>query len=215
MCSLLSCIECLFHTKLYLTAPYCLQGFDVLHVQYNSLCCKHENRLNKECFAFSWPGKQFCHVLSTLISALGWLWRLYSMWQRRAGDCFCWHPGTTPHWSSPLKCHINSNKALPYQGPWRPELLGCRGAEARINTKLNEERRWWRRWGSSAGVTSCPQAPGWVRCHRYSRGLSSRDCILITRYTLSSCWVTALMWASLLTDSCYGHWPVCSLLPYS
>lgn len=52
------------------------------------------------------PGKQFCHVLSTLISALGWLWRLYSMWQRRAGDSFSWHPGThhtdTLLWSATL-----------------------------------------------------------------------------------------------------------------
>lgn len=52
------------------------------------------------------PGKQFCHLLSTLITALRWLWRLYSMWQRRAGDSFSWHPGTrhtdTLLWSATL-----------------------------------------------------------------------------------------------------------------
>lgn len=143
------------------------------------------------------PGKQFCHVLSTLISALGWLWRLYSMWQRRAGDSFSWHPGThhtdTLLWSATLILIKHClTRAHEDQGCWG-------GADASINTRLNEGRQWWRRWCGGAGGTSCPQALGWVRCHRHSRGHSSRDCILITRYTLSSWWVTALVGVSVQT----------------
>lgn len=105
---------CCWH-KLRLRLPLCLQGSDHLHVKYNHSRRKHENRFNKEYLAFPWPEKPFCHALSTLILALGRLRRLYSVWQRRARDSFSWHPGTSPHWHSPLKCHINSHKVLPYQ----------------------------------------------------------------------------------------------------
>lgn len=45
--------------------------------------------------------------------------------QRDRGEPGTLFPGTPVphHWHSPLKCHINSNKVLPYQGPWRPGLF--------------------------------------------------------------------------------------------
>lgn len=84
-------------------------------------------------------GKQFCHVLSTLILVLCLPWRLYSMWQRRARDSFSWHPGTshtdTLLWSATLilikRCLTRAH-----------EDQGCWGAGGSINTRLNEGRRW-------------------------------------------------------------------------
>lgn len=74
------------------------------------------------------PGKQFCHVLSTLISAPGWLWCFYSMWQRRAGDSFSWHPGTrhtdTLLWSATLILIKHClTRAHEDQGCWRGQTL--------------------------------------------------------------------------------------------
>lgn len=121
------------------------------------------------------PGKQFCHLLSTLISALGRLWRLYSMWQRRAGDSFSWHPGTrrtdTLLWSATLiLIKRRLTRANEDRGCWWEREGGGDGGAGvwwegggrhRINTTLNEGRQWWRRWCGSAGGTSRPQAP-WV-----------------------------------------------------
>lgn len=90
---------------------------------YNSSSCKHENRLNKEYFAFPWPWKTVlssavhAHLSSELTVAL-----LFNVTEESWG-LFLLAPRYAPHWHSPLKCHINSNKALPYQGPWRPGLL--------------------------------------------------------------------------------------------
>lgn len=166
-------------------ASFChvLTIFVVLRVQYNISSCKHENRLNKEYFTFPLPWKtllscavrahpSFRPAVAPLFNVTEESWGLFLL-----------APQHSPRWHSPLKCHINSNKALPYQGPRRPGSTKGRGTNASVNTRLNEWRQRWRRWRGRAGGTSRPQALGWVGCHRRSRGHSSKDCILITKYT--------------------------------
>lgn len=78
MFSLASFVECPFVFVKTLDITLCLaslrslRDFDLLHVQYNSSSCKHENRLNKEYFAFPWPWKTVlsCAVHAHLSSGL-------------------------------------------------------------------------------------------------------------------------------------------------
>lgn len=111
MCSLASSVECPVFVQ-RLTQPsvsrcYVLSEALILSM-YNIIAHPVNMRTDwiKNTLLSLGSGKHFCHVLSTLISALGWLGCLYSMWQRRAGDSFSWHPGTrhtdTLLWSATL-----------------------------------------------------------------------------------------------------------------
>lgn len=138
MCSLAGFVECPFFVKRLTqrsVSHYYVLFQALIFSMYNIIAHPVNTRTDwiKNTLLSLGPGKQFCHVLSTLISALGWLWRLYSMWQRRAGDSFSWHPGTR-HTDTLL---------------WSATLILIK----RCLTRAHEDHGWWGREWEGGGQT--------------------------------------------------------------